>query len=45
MDHLINIGITLVNLGLTLISLKLYTEYTKDRLMRRRRSSESKPDA
>ena len=45
MDHLINIGITLVNLGLTLIGLKLYTEYTKDRLMRRRRSSESKTDA
>jgi hypothetical protein len=44
MDHLINIGITLLNLGLTLISLKLYTEYTKDRLMRRRRSGETKTD-
>jgi hypothetical protein len=45
MDHLINIGLTIVNAVFTLISLKLYTEYTKDRLMRRRRSGESKTDA
>ena len=44
MDHLITIGLTLINLGLTLIGLKCYTEYTKDRLMRRRRSSEPKAD-
>jgi len=44
MDHLITIGLTLVNAVFTLISLKFYTDYTKDRLMRRRRSSESKPE-
>ena len=44
MEHLITIGLTLVNAVFTLISLKLYTDYTKDRLMRRRRSSESKTD-
>jgi hypothetical protein len=44
MEHLITIGLTLVNAVFTLISVKLYTDYTKDRLMRRRRSGEPKAE-